>query len=99
LLGTFFAAVALAVGAATGRRSAGVGAATVVAVLGYFGNNLAPSVQELAWVQRLSPYYYASDSQPLVHGWNLTHAAVLLVATMVITSLGLFAFTHRDLAT
>ena len=91
-------ALTLAVGAATGRRSAAVGAGTVVAVLGYFANNLAPQVHGLAWAQRLSPFYYYLHGQPLVNGLQPVDCLVLLGAAAVFTGLGLASFRRRDVA-
>jgi ABC-2 type transport system permease protein len=96
--GICIAALALGVGAATGRRAAAVGAGTAVAVLGYFANNLAPSVHGLAWAQRLSPFYYYLHGQPLVHGLQPVDCAVLLGAAALFTALGLAAFRRRDIA-
>jgi ABC-2 type transport system permease protein len=99
LFGMLFAALTLAVGAATGRRSAAIGVGTVVAVLGYFANNLAPQVHALAWTQRLSPFSYYLGGKPLVNGLNLADCAVLLGVAVVLAALGLAAFRRRDLAT
>jgi ABC-2 type transport system permease protein len=91
-------ALTLGVGAATGRRAAAVGAGTVVAVLGYFANNLAPSVHGLAWAQRLSPFYYYLHGQPLVNGLQPVDCLILLGAATVFTAAGLAAFRRRDIA-
>jgi ABC-2 type transport system permease protein len=98
LLAICFGALTMAVGAATGRRSAAIGTGAVVAVLAYFGNNLAPQVSGLHWVQRLSPFYYSSGHLPLVHGLNLGDCAVLLGIAVVLSAAGLAAFTRRDIA-
>lgn len=98
LLAVCFGALTLAVGAATGRRSAAVGTGTVVAVLAYFGNNLAPQVSGLHWVQKLSPFYYNSGHAPLVHGLDLADCGILLAIAAVLTALGLAAFSRRDIA-
>lgn len=98
LFGICVAALTLAVGAATGRRSAAVATGTVVAVLGYFANNLGPQVAALAWTQRLSPFHYLLGGQPLVNGLQVVDCLVLLGAAVVFSALGLAAFTRRDLA-
>jgi ABC-2 type transport system permease protein len=98
LFGICIGALTLAVGAATGRRSAAVAAGTVVAVLGYFANNLGPQVAALAWTQRLSPFHYLLGGKPLVNGLQVVDCLVLLSAAVVFAALGLAAFTRRDLA-
>jgi ABC-2 type transport system permease protein len=69
-----------------------------VAVLGYFANNLAPQVPGLGWAQRLSPFYYYLEGQPLANGLRLADCAVLLGAAVVLAVLGLAGFQRRDLA-
>jgi beta-exotoxin I transport system permease protein len=98
LFGILFGALALAVGAATGRRAAAIGAAVVVLVFGYFGNNLAPQVHGLGWAQRLSPFYWYLDGKPLVNGLDLAGCALLLGVAVVLVAVGLVRFRQRDLA-
>lgn len=97
--GIFFGALAVAVGAATGRRGAAVGVGTAIAVLGYFANNLATQVPALSWAQRLSPFYWYARGTPLVHGFRSGDVLLLLGTAAVFTTLGLLRFCHRDLAT
>ena len=96
--GICFAALTLAVGAATGRRAAAIGAGTVVAVLGYFANNLAPQVKGLEWARFLSPYHYLSGNQPLVNGLDLASCGIMLGVSAVFVAAGLALFRRRDLA-
>lgn len=96
LFGLFFATLALAVGAATGRRSVALGLATVVAVSGYAANNLAPLIGDVDWLRRLSPLYYYIGADPLRDGLDPGHAAVLVVATALFLALGLWRFSRRD---
>jgi ABC-2 type transport system permease protein len=98
LFGTLFGALALGVGAATGRRAAAIGTGVVVMVFGYFGNNLAPQVHGLGWVQRLSPFYYYLDGKPLVNGLDLAGCAILLGVSVIFAAAGLIRFRQRDLA-
>jgi beta-exotoxin I transport system permease protein len=98
LFGICIGTLTLAVGAATGRRGAAIGSGTVLAVLGYFANNLGPQVHALAWTQRLSPFYYYLSGQPLVHGLQPLDCLILVGAAVVFTALGLAAFDRRDLA-
>lgn len=99
LLGLCFGALALAVGAATGRRGAVIATAAAVAVVAYFGNTLAPRVRGLGWLRRLSPFHYYLGNDPLRHGLDLGNCLVLLATTAVLAGLAVLAFARRDLAT
>jgi beta-exotoxin I transport system permease protein len=98
LFGICIGTLTLAIGAATGRRGAAIAAGTVVAVLGYFANNLGPQVHALAWTQRLSPFYYYLSGHPLVNGLQPLDCLVLAGAAVLFTALGLVAFDRRDVA-
>jgi ABC-2 type transport system permease protein len=98
LLGSFFGALALGVGAATGRRSLVVVVVAVVAVVGYFGNNLAPTIEGLAWLADLSPFQYYQGGRPLVNGLQVADAAVLTFAALLLVALGGTFFDRRDVA-
>lgn len=96
LIALVYGAVALAVGAATGRRAPALGAAAVLAVVGYLGNTFARQVAELEWLRFGSAFHYAMDPDPLLHGFDLGRTALLLAVPVVLAALGAFAFTRRD---
>ncbi|HKT01554.1 MAG TPA: ABC transporter permease subunit [Rugosimonospora sp.] len=98
LFGICFAALSLAVGAATGRRAAAVTVSVVVLVAGYFGNNLAPQVAGLSWAQKLSPFYWYSAGKPLVNGVQLGWSALLVAVAAVLIAAATARFANRDLA-
>jgi len=98
VLGTVFGALAMAVGAATGRRSLVYAVVAVVAVAGFFGNNLGPSIDALAWLRDVSPFHYYSGGLPLRNGIQFVDIAVLAAASMVLLLLGGLRFDRRDLA-
>jgi ABC-2 type transport system permease protein len=98
LLGSFFGALALAVGAATGRRGWAAGAVAVVGVLTYFTNTLGPSIDWLSWTRDVSPFHYYSGGQPLSNGLQPGDAAVLAVVTLVLVASAALAFRRRDVA-
>jgi ABC-2 type transport system permease protein len=98
LLGMAFGSLALAVGCATGKRSLSIGVASAVAVLAYFWNALAPSVDVLEPFRKVSPFYYYSGADPLTNGLDPGHVAVLVGITVVLLALGIVAFRRRDLA-
>jgi ABC-2 type transport system permease protein len=95
LLGLCFGAVALAIGAATGRRSAVLASTAVIAVMSYFANTLAPQQQATGWLQWLSPFAYYAGGQPLQHGIQLGGVAVLLAVSIALVTGGTLAFRAR----
>lgn len=97
-LGILFGAIALGVGAASGRRSLAFGVVAIVAVAGFLGNNLGPSVEWLAWLRDVSPFHFYSGGVPLRNGLQLADTAVLGVASMLLVLAGGFVFDRRDVA-
>ena len=95
--GLAIGAVALAMGAGTGRRTLASGVAAGVGVLGWLINGFAPLVGALDWLKYLSPFYYYVGHDPLTQGIDVGDLAVLGVATIVLTALAVVAFERRDL--
>ncbi|ASU86121.1 hypothetical protein CDO52_08845 [Nocardiopsis gilva YIM 90087] len=98
LIALAYGAVALAIGAATGRRSFALGGAALLAVIGYLGNTFALQVEELEWLRFLSPFYYGFDPDPLVNGFDPAYTSVLVAIPVVLVALGLGVFARRDIA-
>ena len=96
--GIMFGALALAVGAATGRRSAAFAAVAVVAILGFFGNNLGPTIEGLGWLRDISPFRYYSGGQPLRNGLQPADLLVLAIVSLLLVGAGGWRFNRRDLA-
>jgi ABC-2 type transport system permease protein len=97
LLGLEFGLLALAVGALTGRRSAGVAVSAVLAVATYVlfvAGELIDAVQP--W-QPLSPFYQALDGGPLGAGWRPDYLLMPIVAVLVV-ALAVPRFDRRDIA-
>ena len=98
LLALAFGALALLVGAGTGRRSLAIGIAAGVAAGSYLIDVIALSVGGLTWLQRLSPFYYYRAPGAIVHGLDPVDAIVLGAITVVAVAIAFGAFEHRDLA-
>lgn len=98
LLAVFFGAVALLVGAATGKKGLAIAVAAATATLFYFLNSLALSVESLSSLQKLSPFYYGVGSSPTAQPLQIGDAAVLLVGTAVLLAGAILTFERRDLA-
>ena len=96
LLGAAFGALAIAVGSATGKRGLSTAVVSVVGIVAYFINSLAPVVEGLQPYRKLSLLYYYIGADPLRNGLNLGHAAVLAGVTLVLVLVAILAFQHRD---
>jgi ABC-2 type transport system permease protein len=90
-------ALAIALGAGTGRRSLASGGAAAVAILGWLINSFAPLVAGLDWLKYLSPFYYYAGHDPLAHGVNIAGIVVLGVLSLVLTAGGIVGIERRDL--
>jgi ABC-2 type transport system permease protein len=90
-------AVALAIGAGTGRRGLAVGAAAGVAVLGFLVNGFAPLVDAVAWLRYVSPFYYYAENDPLTNGVDVANLVVLGAFALAMTAIAVVAFERRDL--
>jgi ABC-2 type transport system permease protein len=98
LFGTLFGALALGVGAATGRRSAVYATVAIVGVAGFFGNNLGPSIEGLGWLADVSPFGIYLGGEPLKNGLQIVDSAALAVVSLVLVAAGGFVFNRRDVA-
>ena len=90
-------AVALAIGAGTGRRSLATGVAAGVGITSWLIYGFAPLVGALNWLKYLSFFYYYADHDPLTRGVGVADIVVLAVVTAVITALAMVGIERRDL--
>lgn len=98
LLGIAFGVLALAAGAAWGKRGTAGGVAAAVALFSYLMNSFAPAVDVLRPYRVLSLLYYYSGADPLVNGLDPVHVAVLVGFSAACLLVGLLAFRRRDLS-
>jgi ABC-2 type transport system permease protein len=98
LLAIELGTLALAIGAATGRRGLSRGLAGAAAAAAYLLSSLAPLVPGLRWWRVLSPYYHAVGAEPLRHGLSAVHTGVLAGGTAVLVGAAMWLFERRDLA-
>lgn len=98
LLGMLFAALALALGCATGRRGLSRGVSAALAVLAYFASALADLVGWVKPLRPFSPYYHALGVDPLAKGLGLGHVAFLVAVTAGLFALAVITFRRRDLS-
>lgn len=97
LLGLVFAALALTIGAATGRRSVTIGLASALAAAGFFVNGLAPLVEGLEWAQQLSPFYWLQEPNPLANGFAWNWLAISASVAVGLFLAAMISFNARDI--
>lgn len=95
-LGFEFGCLALAVGAATGRRSLAIGISSACALAAYLLFVAGELVDAVRPWQPLSPFNQAMSGGPVGAGFQLAHLAMPLTAA-VILALALPVFAHRDI--
>lgn len=99
LLAVLFGSLALAIGAATGRRGLARGLTALAAVGAYLLSSLAQIVSWLGPGRQLSPWYHALGVDPLASGYRPLHLLVVLGLTALCVGVAVVAFERRDLAT
>lgn len=94
-----FGALALAIGAGTGRRGLALGGVAAVGVVGYVLDAFAPLADWLQPVRPLSPFYLYRGADPLAQGLYPRHLAVLAALTAVLVAVAVVTFERRDVGT
>jgi ABC-2 type transport system permease protein len=96
LLTMAVAAIAFALGAATGKRGLSIGVATAVGAGSYLVNALAPLSNTLEPLQKVSLFHYYGGAQPLATGLKPGYVAILLGVTVVSAAAAFVGFARRD---
>ena len=89
----------MAIGAVTGSRSLTVGIAAAATGALFFINGLAPLVDEIAWMQKLTPFYWLQNPNPLANGFDLVAILIFVLAAAVAGAVGIWGFDRRDIGT
>jgi ABC-2 type transport system permease protein len=97
LLGVDFGLLALAVGAATGRRGVALATASVVAVASYLVSSLAPVIDWAHRIRYTSLFYWAVGDGQLVGGPSKTAIAVLVGVGALLLMAGVAAVRRLDI--
>jgi ABC-2 type transport system permease protein len=95
--GLAIGAVALAVGACTGRRALTLGVAAAVGIVGWLINGFAPLVGAIAWLKYLSLFHYYAGHDPLTRGIDAIDLIVLGMLAVALSALAMAGFERRDL--
>lgn len=97
LMSLVFAAVAFAVGAATGNRSVAVASAAAAALAGFIVEGLGAQVTLLKAAREISPWHWLLQSEPLRYGWTAEASLLPLGIALALMVFGTLAFVRRDL--
>ena len=97
LLALSFGSLALMIGALTGKRGLTVGVASGAVIATFFINGLAPLIDSIEWTQKLTPFYWMLDHNPLANGFR-AQLLVLVVAIVIFLSVAVWGFRRRDAA-
>ncbi|MFP5333578.1 MAG: ABC transporter permease subunit [Acidimicrobiia bacterium] len=97
LMGMFFGSVAVLAGAITGRKGTTVGITAGAAVFAFLANGIAPQVDALAWMQNLSPFYWANGTATLRDGFDPLLTLLLVGSSAVALAASVVTFNRRDI--
>lgn len=96
LLALFLGTVALAVGAATGRKAVASAVLGVWAIAGYMVVTVGRNIDAVSWLKWLSPFHYYAEGRPLYQGVPVGDYLVLAGAVAVLALTAILAFDRRD---
>lgn len=96
LLGIVFGALAMAIGALTGRRTLSLGIAMAILVVAWVINAMSSLVELLEAWRPFSPVYHYGGYDPLTNGIDPAHAMVLVVTALAGFAISVVAFERRD---
>ena len=99
LLGLFFGAITLAVGAMTGRRTQTVAIGSALIVVTFLFKSLAAMIDSLSALKWLSPFYYYGQGLSLDENLLFVDTLPLVGGIIVLAIAGLIVFERRDLCT
>lgn len=97
LFSWLLAAIALAVGAAWGRRVTALAAAAAVGLAAYLVAKFTPLVPGLDWLADLSPWTWAFGADAVAEGPSAVGAVGLVVLAGAALAVGAWRFDARDL--
>jgi len=97
LLALSFGTLALLIGSLTGSKGMAIGLTTAVAILTFFINALAPIVDFLEKIQKISPFYHYTANNPIVNGLDWVSILFIIGTSLVFLILSIVAFRKRDL--
>jgi ABC-2 type transport system permease protein len=96
LLGLVFGALAMAIGAWRGKRALAAGVVVGAGLITFLINGFAPLVEGLEGLQKLTPFFWYLDGDPLLNGPRLLHL-VLAVVVLGLLAIAVVLFRRADL--
>ena len=96
LLGSGIGLVAMAAGSATGKRGVAVAVGAAFAVAAFLIDGLAPQLDSIAWMERLSPFHWYDATTTLREGLNWGRTGALAGLTVVLLFASVILFGRRD---
>ncbi len=97
LFGLVFGGVALALSAATGKRSATLAGTTGVALATWFIFSFFPLSETLDGWTRLSPFHWFLGNDPLLNGFDWGGVALMAIVFALLVAAAIPLFQRRDL--
>jgi ABC-2 type transport system permease protein len=94
----FFFALALCAGVIAPSRGVAVAAVVAFAVISYFAQTIAATIEWLSWLDYLTPFYYYGAGKPLVDGLNFAHIGLLLGLATLLVVVALRVYDQRDVS-
>ncbi len=98
LAGALFGGLAFGIGAATGSRGVALGTTSGLAVATFLLWGLAPLIDPINSLERLSPFFWALAGDPILNGIQAGNALLLLGSGVLFAGAGIWLFDRRDLA-
>ncbi len=99
LINIAYGMVAFAVAMATGSKAYAILIGAGYAVASLFITSLAPAVDKLQTIDKLSLLHYYNSPQIMTNGLNGKYTLVIIVAILVLTVIGWLGFIRRDVRT
>ena len=99
LINLAYGLIAYAVAFATGSKGLTVLLTSLYAVASFFITSLAPAVDKLKDVERLSLLHYYNNPQIMSSGLSMKHVWVLVIVIVLLTLVGWIGFLRRDVRT
>ncbi|MET9198940.1 ABC transporter permease subunit [Gordonia sp. NPDC003585] len=97
LLGFLFGALAMSIGAATGKRGMALGIASGVAAAAYLISSLASVVDLVHKIRWISPFYWSVGNNQIVDGIDMTGVIALIAAAAALSIAAIAAFERLDI--
>ncbi|MCZ6538638.1 MAG: ABC transporter permease subunit [Chloroflexi bacterium] len=98
LLGATLGLLALAIGAATGRKGLAGGVAAGVGVAGFLLDTFLSVVEVLEPARFVSVFYYFNSNDVILNGINAAHFATLAGVSAVAVAAAVWRFEQRDVS-